>query len=386
MLSASGICFPKKPDICVRKNQTESGKTRLFANSLQISYPVWMAKPFLKICVALLTLAAVFLTGFSLVSAATGGENLVLEMPVGCVPGRNCSIQNYVDRDPGPGYRDYTCGFLSSNGHRGTDFRAPYPVVMGPGVQVLAAAPGIVRAVRDGMPDISIRKTGKEAVKGREAGNAVVVDHGHGWETQYSHLRKGSVTVKKGQRVVTGQVLGLIGMSGMTEFPHLHFEVRRHGLAVDPFVGLTDRDGCGFAEKPLWSKEALKKLSYVPTGLLGAGFTSGRPDPEKARQGKHQAEFLSPLSPAILFWTDVFGLQAGDEADMRILGPAGKVLAAHRDTVKKPLAQRFLYIGKRRKEPLWRTGTYTGEYILRRNTSGKKTVIINIRREIEIRQ
>ncbi|MDY7001590.1 MAG: M23 family metallopeptidase, partial [Thermodesulfobacteriota bacterium] len=195
----------------------------------------------------------------------------------------------------------------------------------------------------------------------------------------------GSVTVKKGQRVTTGQTLGLIGMSGMTEFPHLHFEVRLHGVFVDPFVGVTNRAGCGFVEKPLWSENALKNLAYVPTGLLGSGFTSKVPRAEDVRKGKHRAEFLSALSPAIIFWTDVFGVQAGDEVKMRILAPTGEVLTVHEDILKKPQAQRFLYIGRRRKAGLWQTGTYVGEYALRRRASGKTPEVINIRRKVEVR-
>ncbi len=347
---------------------------------------VRMPKVFLRFRLAGLAPVAVFLAILlSGPALGQGQANIVLEAPVACVMGQVCSIQNYVDRDPGPGYRDYTCGFLTYDGHRGTDFRVPDLTIMESGVRVLAAAPGIVRAVRDGMPDVSIRETGREAVKNREAGNAVVLDHGHGWETQYSHLRKGSVTVKKGQRVTTGQTLGLIGMSGMTEFPHLHFEVRLNGVCVDPFVGVTDRAGCGFVERPLWSEGAGKSLAYVPTGLLGFGVTSSVPRAEDVRKGKHRAEFLSALSPMILFWTDVFGLQAGDQVEMRILSPKGEVLAAHKDILKKPQAQRFLYIGKQRKERLWQNGTYVGEYVLRRSAAGKTLEVINVRREIEVR-
>jgi len=347
---------------------------------------VHMLKPFFRFRLTGLAVAAVFL--ISLFSGqALGREqaNIVLEVPVAYATGEVCSIQNYVDRDPGPGYRDYTCGFLTYDGHKGTDFRVTGPTTMEPEVRVLAAAPGIVRAVRDGMPDVSIRETGKKAVKGREAGNAVIVDHGHGWETQYSHLLRGSVAVKKGQRVTTGQTLGLIGMSGMTEFSHLHFGVRLHGVFVDPFVGVTDRDGCGFVEKPLWSEKALKSLAYVPTGLLGAGFTSSVPRAEDVRQGKHRAGFFSTLSPMILFWTDLFGVQAGDKVEMRLLSPSGEILAAHEDTLKKHLAQSFLYIGKRRKGGLWRTGTYVGEYVLRRSADGKTLKVISIRREVRVR-
>ena len=56
-------------------------------------------------------------------ASALGQELPSLALPVDCVPGRNCVIQKYVDVDKGAGITDYTCGFLSSDAHEGTDFR-----------------------------------------------------------------------------------------------------------------------------------------------------------------------------------------------------------------------------------------------------------------------
>jgi len=88
---------------------------------------------------------------------------------------------------------------------------------------MVAAAPGRVLRFRDDMIDVDVRDIGLNLVKGRDAGNAVVIDHGGGWETQYSHLRLGSIVVKPGDQVVAGDVLGMIGMSGRAEFPHTAF-------------------------------------------------------------------------------------------------------------------------------------------------------------------
>lgn len=60
------------------------------------------------------------------------------------------------------------------------------------GAVVVAAAPGRVRGVRDGVSDASVRDTGTEAVKDRECGNGVLIEHGDGWETQYCHLQRAS--------------------------------------------------------------------------------------------------------------------------------------------------------------------------------------------------
>ncbi|MGH6947191.1 MAG: M23 family metallopeptidase, partial [Kiloniellales bacterium] len=148
---------------------------------------------------------------------------LRFEVPVDCEIGVHCTVQNYIDHDPGPGAKDQTCGPLTYDGHDGIDIRVPTRRDMEESVPVVAAAAGVVKALRDGMEDISIRDPGADSVRGREAGNSVIVDHGDGWETQYSHMRRGSVAVEVGDRVDAGDRLGLIGLSGNTEFPHLHF-------------------------------------------------------------------------------------------------------------------------------------------------------------------
>lgn len=63
-------------------------------------------------------------------------------------------------------------------------------------------------------------------------GNVVVLDHGDGTETRYAHLS--AVTVRVGQGLRQGDVLGRVGSTGASTGPHLHFEVRFDGRAVDP--------------------------------------------------------------------------------------------------------------------------------------------------------
>lgn len=63
-------------------------------------------------------------------------------------------------------------------------------------------------------------------------GNMVKIDHGNGMETLYGHASK--IYVKKGQRVVPGQTIATVGVSGYTTGPHLHFEIRSHGIAQNP--------------------------------------------------------------------------------------------------------------------------------------------------------
>lgn len=60
----------------------------------------------------------------------------------------------------------------------------------------------------------------------------VEVDHGNGFTTRYGHLSK--VLVKVGEKVQAGDKVGLTGSSGRSTGPHLHYEVRRNGEALDP--------------------------------------------------------------------------------------------------------------------------------------------------------
>jgi murein DD-endopeptidase MepM/ murein hydrolase activator NlpD len=303
-------------------------------------------------------------------------------MPLACRYGETCFIQNYVDRDPGPGRIDYACGRLTYDGDGGVDFRLRDFVEMAEGYEVLAAAPGVVQAVRDGMRDVSIRETGPEAVRGREAGNGVVIDHGEGWTTQYSHMRQGSVRVRPGERVAAGQTLGLVGLSGRTEFPHVEFKVRHAGAEVDPFVGEAHSQPCGDPRSPMWTPEVAESLVYIPTGLLVAAFAGGAPDPEPARRGAFRLGQWADDPEALVLWADLFGVQAGDLELFRIVGPAGAVLLDTRKPVAESRVSWFTFGGLRRPRAGWIPGRYEGSYELQREgeTIARTLVAIEITR------
>ena len=84
-------------------------------------------------------------------ASLAAAEPFSLDFPVDCTLGETCYIQQYVDHDPGPGARDFTCQGLSYDGHKGTDIALPTLAAMAQGVRVRAAAPGVVRARRDGV-------------------------------------------------------------------------------------------------------------------------------------------------------------------------------------------------------------------------------------------
>ena len=231
----------------------------------------------------------------------------LFHMPIACRVGDTCWIQKYVDTDAGAGFSDHQCGRLSNDGHKGTDFRLATQRDLARDVAVLAAADGRVRAVRDGMPDISVNRIGLDALNGRDAGNSVVIDHGDGWATQYAHLKLGSVAVMPGARVRAGDVIGTVGLSGRTEFPHVHFEVRRDGDAVDPFTGQTMGTECRAPARPLWSPAAAQALDYRPSAVLDIGFALFPPVKQAARAGAYHEVPLSAGSSMLLLWADEIG-------------------------------------------------------------------------------
>jgi murein DD-endopeptidase MepM/ murein hydrolase activator NlpD len=105
------------------------------------------------------------------------------------------------------------------------------------GAPVLAVASGMVVRVKDGIPDNTPGHVGAEALKlslDTIAGNLVVLDLGEGQFAYYAHLQPGSLRVKVGKRVRRGEVLALVGNSGSSFEPHLHFEVT---TLSEPMVG-----------------------------------------------------------------------------------------------------------------------------------------------------
>jgi len=63
-------------------------------------------------------------------------------------------------------------------------------------------------------------------------GNKIIINHGYSYETVYAHLSK--IKVKKGQRVKRGEIIGLMGNTGKSTAPHLHYEVHKAGIPMNP--------------------------------------------------------------------------------------------------------------------------------------------------------
>lgn len=292
-------------------------------------------------------------------------DTIEVGLPVACALNKTCFIQNYTDTDPTPGARDYRCGGATYDGHKGTDFRLLSVRDVRRNVAVLAAAPGRVKALRDGVPD---RLTGKDAPTpvGRECGNGVVIDHGQGWETQYCHLRRGSISVRRGQLIKRGETLGLVGYSGKTEFAHLHFAVRRDGESVDPFTGRAPGGHCGDGlHKGLWLAGAAPH--YDRGRLIEAGFTEAPVKADSLENGRADDRPVLRDSPAIVFYARFINLERGDRIFLVLKGPGGLVATSDGEPLNRHKAQYVAYVGKKLVAGRWPPGRYHGRVRLLRN-------------------
>lgn len=128
--------------------------------------------------------------------------------------------------------------------HRGTDFAAPH------------GSP--VRAVTDGFVSFAGRHGGN--------GNFIKLGHNKTLGSSYSHLSR--IIVAPGQRVLQGQVIGYVGSTGLSTGPHLHFEVYRNGVAVNP-------RSVSFESASLLSGQELQAFQSTLSRLLNVKTAGG---------------------------------------------------------------------------------------------------------------
>lgn len=306
-----------------------------------------------------------------------------LGLPLDCRLGESCWVMNFADTDPGPAAKDYTCRPRSYDGHDGTDFAIRDLDAMNRGVRVLASAPGVVVQIRDGEEDgLWIKGERDRIIKANTAcGNRVAVKVGENWVTDYCHMKKGSVRVRLGQRVERGQELGLVGLSGMTEFPHVHLGVRQYppelatGVAVDPFTNARLSQGCGQAGPGLWDPA----IAYQPVSLYAAGFAAAMPQPADIKANAGQPAQLS-RDGGLVFWVAMLGTAAGDGLTLTIQGPDGRMVGQGSVHLDKASAWQHMALSKPNPSGGWPAGTYLG--VARLDRAGLDPVIRQSRIEI----
>lgn len=303
---------------------------------------------------------------FLAIVAPSAANAIEFGLPLDCDLGSTCLVQNYVDHDQSSGVSDYNCGTLTYDGHDGTDFRVPTLALQRRGVDVLAVADGKVLRVRDGVADRVFSAPGAPSVAGQECGNGAVIAHADGWETQYCHLARGSLRVKAGDEVRMGQSLGQVGLSGKTEFPHVHLTVRRHGEIVDPFAFGASAGSCGGGAM-LWTAALREALSYRAPAVLNSGFANGPVTMEQVEAGDYAGLRPGKEATALIAFVRAIGLRRADAQRLSITAPDGATFV---EQVEAPLerdkAQFLLFAGKRRPADGFKSGRYRADYSVSR--------------------
>ncbi len=329
-----------------------------------------------------------FISAFTFVVAlfsavSLHAEEIVLSSPVNCTDAQ-CFIQRMPDQLSGSEYQDYQCSSFSSNGYKSTDIRVKRATELVKKIPVMASLDGVVDAVRDGMPDGIFTGDKAAFIKGKECGNGVYLSHDNGVETQYCHLRKGSIKVKKGDQIKAGQKLAEMGLSGRTNFPHLEFRLIKNNKAIDPFNGKVVETGCSIGkDSSLWKSDALMGVDLATTHLVSAGFSDKVPTLPAVVLDLLDQEKITTNLPAFVFWVEIAGIKKGDIEEISIVNPDGSLLLK---TAKLHKNGQALYLGYAGKKivSLLKEGRYTGHYKLIRNEKGKKQTLISKKKMVTI--
>ncbi len=146
--------------------------------------------------------------------------------------------------------------------HQGSDYilRDGFTTMDDGSATVVAAAAGRVIETEDGNYDrCRLQGLSVDCDGYPMRANLVVIEHPTGWITRYLHLKEGSVQVEVGQWVECGAPVGLIGSSGNSSLPHLHFDVQTlDGDRLDPYAGPYSQ------EESLWEEQGLDVYFPAP--------------------------------------------------------------------------------------------------------------------------
>ena len=313
--------------------------------------------------------------------AAPSASALELRLPADCTLGEDCFIQQLPDMKAGDGAQDPYCGIATYEGHDGVDLRVLSMNDVMRGVPVVAVADGEVLRGRDGVEDHLVRTEADRAeVANRECGNGVILRHADGVETQYCHLKKGSIAVRPGQKLRAGDRIGDVGASGLAQFPHVHLTVRVNGEEVDPLTGRKVGGGCvsnPANAKPLFTASSIAALKPAEPSILGLGLSGARFEYERlVVEGAPPT--AKPGDQARIVWAWLANLKQGDRMKLSLTGPDGAVVSENTtDPLDRNKAVYFAYTGRKGSpEP----GTHRLEIVVIRD--GRPLVVQN--REVRV--
>jgi hypothetical protein len=234
-----------------------------------------------------------------------------LALPISGVPFQSWSVVNYIDVNPLSGQaNDYRGGSFVYDGHDGYDLVLPDFARMDAGVPVVAAASGTITQVVDGNFDRQTAFTGDPA-------NEVVEDLGNGWTAEYFHFMRSSITVQVGQTVQAGQLLGLVGSSGDSTAPHLHFDLRHDGDLVETFY-----------EPSTYWVNPLPYQGDVAPSITDLGTTNSDPTGDISERPPSVTVFPSSSGWSVCYWFDIAYLDANAQMDINWYRPDGSLASS----------------------------------------------------------
>lgn len=282
---------------------------------------------------------------FLVIASPAIAADMRLQWPVACSLGEDCWMMNYVDIDPSTDkIKDAQCSWRTYDGHNGTDIALADVAAMERGFAVLAVADGVVERLRDSEPD-KLKATAEDVAAAkaskRECGNGILIKHANGVKSQYCHLKMGSIMVKQGAQVTAGQPIADIGLSGVTQHPHLHLTVMdAQNRPLDPFGGKLVEGGCDAERTTMWAKP----IDYAAADILSIGLADAPPKYDDAIAGRITQPVIG--GEKLFMWLTAFGLQKGDIISMQVSDPDGKISIQRRIVQDENKARQFYFAGR----------------------------------------
>ena len=188
-------------------------------------------------------------------------------------------------------------------------------------MEVIAAAAGTIIDKADGNFDRNCSSNSMTA-------NYVIVQHDDGSYALYWHMKSGSITTKAiGQTVLTGEYLGVVGSSGSSSGPHLHFEVWTGSTSAtykDPFSGTCNTLNANSwwqTQKPYTEPAVIKASVHTTDAIIPACDTTETPNESTTYQLPFQGQGLpAGMAKFYIFLRDAV---AGTVVNLSILNPGG---------------------------------------------------------------
>jgi murein DD-endopeptidase MepM/ murein hydrolase activator NlpD len=292
---------------------------------------------------------------------ARAGPRGSLRLPVSCILGTECFVQQMPDIDPSAGVLDPFCGQATYQGHDGWDIRLRSLRDIAQDVAVLAVAGGRVTRTRDGIDDqIYDDAEDKTRVADKECGNGVLIEHENGLNSQYCHLRNGSLLVKPGAQVQKGQRIGAIGSSGLAQFPHVHLSIRLDGKLVEPLTGRPLGNAnlaCGDFSVGLFEQSAVRALGRPSAAIVEYGLADAVPNlPDLVRNGAPPPA-KNGVNPTVA-WLWAINVEEGYRLRIKLVGSDETTLIDHTtNALAKRKANYLAYVG-------WKSAISSGKYRL----------------------